>query len=311
MLLSTRVYSFGIPGRDTLKALIILSLIWNSFLWAGSCYDDLASEFGAATLPLESAVKGYWGGNCVTTSEPEAYWPAVLAVKDASTSRGTTLSYFWERNTDRDLFRNMSPSEVENYKPVKEWFAKEQWNSLKILSGSLANEYATTSSQKMLREIRWEENDANSRILMRVKRITGTKEETTLYCEFDKTLSGSTPSTPPSTPPGGGGTASANFVFGMTGAVRNQTFILNNPSPTSEVERLQFLNLGITRLILQNMIITFEDGTTANGPVITLPGRAGFEIKRNSRAPKLIESIEFQVLGSSNRGVEVRALGTP
>jgi hypothetical protein len=272
---------------------------------APTTYDELASAFATAAQPLESTVMGYWGGNCSTAGEPEAYWPGVLVVKEITKPGGgkaNTLSYFWERKTGRNIFRAMTPDEVENYDSVKEWFAKEQWNPISVVNASLANDYTSSSTQKTRRELRWEENEFNSRALMRVVRVAGAVETTLLYCEFDKYLGKMAAAPAPRDP---------SFVFGYTGSVWNSAVIVNNSDRTRDIERLQFLNRGGNTVFLRDIIIRFDNGSVGYGPTsIQLPFKMGFELKRNATSSKRIDKIEFSVTGSTSN-IEIKAFETP
>lgn len=289
-------------------ALFLAVVLGVSTFAAPTTYDELASAFASAAQPLESTVMGYWGGNCSTAAEPEAYWPGVLVVKEitkAGGTKGTTLSYFWERKTGRNIFRSMTPDEVENYDAVKEWFAKEQWNPISIVNSSLANDYTSSSTQKTRRELRWEENEFHSRALMRVVRVAGAAQSTLLYCEFDKFLGKpamSGPGTPPHDP---------SFRFGSTGTVWNNAVVVNNSEPTRDIERLQFLNRGNRNVVLRDIVITFDNGGVGYGPTsIQLPYKMGFELKRNATSSKRVQKVQFSVLGATSN-IEILAFETP
>jgi hypothetical protein len=272
---------------------------------AASTYDELASSLATAALPLESTVLGYWGGNCTPSAEPETYWPGVLAVKEIPKAGGgtaSTLSYFWERKTGRNQFRTMSPTEIEAYEPVRDWFSKEQWNPVSVVNNSLANNFTSSSTQKTRRELRWDENEFHSRALLRVVRVAGSVETTMLYCEFDKFLGKPASAAAPRDP---------SYQFGTTGRVWNTKVVVSNSDPTRDIERIQFLNRGNRNVVLRDIAITFDNGSIGYGPTsIQLPYKMGFELKRSPTSSKRIAKIGFTVLGATDN-IEILGFDTP
>lgn len=283
-----------------------LVFLLGSTLQASTTYDSLEMEFRAAAEPLEKTVLGHWGGNCTLRAEPTAYWPAVLAVKTIPSSSGayTALSYYYERTPNRDFFRNMAAADVEAYQPVKDWFAKEQWNAAGSCHGSLTNRYSASGTQFIRREVRIVEGDAHSRILLRAVRVDGIKEATILFCEFDKALAAPLGAAP-------GSSSSSSFAMGGTGFVQNRRVSVVNSEPLRTVDHFVVTNHGTTGIILYNLDVIGERGVIYHGPRrIDLPAGANYSLRRNFLAPLRIREVYFTVSGRTEN-IEIDGYETP
>lgn len=271
---------------------------------AASTYDSIETEFSSAAEPLEKNVMGYWAGNCSPRSEPTTYWPAVLLVKEVPDPAGNyaSLSYYWERAADRDLFRNMTPAQVEAHKSVKEWFAKEQWTKLHSCHGALVNRYSASGTQHIRRELRVLENEFQSRLLLRAVRVEDMKEANLIYCEFDKSL-GAFKSAPPS--------INDSFNFGGTGLVQNRAVVVTNSNPTRVIERLTFTNQGTAPVILYDVNAVSAGGYLVRGVSrIHLPVAASYTLRRTRFSPTYLREIRFNLSGRSEN-IEILGFSTP
>jgi hypothetical protein len=269
---------------------------------AQNAFKSLEIEFDEAAAPNEKAALGYWGGNCATASEPDAFWPAVLVVKEMQTSNGglgTSLSYFWERDPAKDHFRNMSVAEVESHKDLSDWLAKEQWTVATEKNDSLTNEYKTRSSHTLFRELRHSDDGFRDRYLLRVIRKHGIMECVTLVCEFDKHLGAYRQR-------GAGVT-----YFGQSGALADQRVSVRNANVTTDIERIELTHRGQSPITLSQLSVVDDNGAVyPSSMTITLEPNVPYALKRSANGPKRVRRLDFYINGSTD-GIDIQTYSTP
>jgi hypothetical protein len=266
-------------------------LILSTSLIAGSAFESLESEFARAVPADPQTAAGYWAGNCTEASEPDAFWPAILVVRQTPSSK-SSLSYYWERSSSRDHFRNMKPQELEKHSGLKRWLANEKWSEASTKNGSFSNTYSPDPNTRVRRELRHTGSEFDSRYLLRVLRVNGLLESVTTYCEFDQHQ--------------GLYRQILSLPFGQTGQVGSEVVSIRNQNSTVDIERLEFENEGNSTVVIKNMRVVAANGSVTRGPTeLVLPPKNPTVLERTPAGPNRIIRLEFNVVGVTS-GISVR-----
>lgn len=277
-----------------IKPLAICFFFLSPVLFA-SVFDSLESEFAKAVPADVLSAYGYWAGNCTEASEPNAFWPGILVVRQTPTGQNS-FSYYWERGSDRDFFRRMKPQDLEKHSGLAKWLSQEQWNEAAIRNGALCNHYSPDPNTRVRRELRHTGSEFDSRYLLRVVRINGLLETTTSYCEFDQHQ---------------GLYRQQAALFGTTGPVSSETISIRNQNSNVDIERLEFLSDGPAAITLKDMKIIAANGSVSKGPTEwILPANSPAVLARTATGPRRIIRLEFTVVGFTS-GLNVTFYSIP
>lgn len=287
-----------------LKLLLFTCVLFSASLAkADTVFDQLASQFEKASVPVQKDIAGYWAGRCVEGTHRDTLLPAVLVEKVINDPasfppKRRSFSYYRSEFLAPAAYDRMTPTQVERDADIRRWFEQEQWQAATTVDGSVVTNYDMEGGIKIERALRLYQDEFTQMILLRVTRTGELSKAISRYCYFDKKL-GTDAVVPP--PP------VSHYSFGNTGFIRNQWVRFMNPSYGVDLVQIQLRNGdGRVRIRDARIILGPQQPTGTAATFVMAPYSAGVIALQGMPSFKAT-AFEFYVWGATSN-IEVTGL---
>lgn len=285
-------------------SLLALGVLLSAHAFAITKYEQIASSFAAAAQPTHKHLSGYWIGRCLDREAPDTLLPAIFVhrlVDDHAEFPPTrpSFTYYRDKTLAATAYDHLTPAGIEARPELKDWFAREQWQAIKAIGGSLVNYFVLATGERIERAARVYEDEFNKMVLLRITRQDSVGSAVVRYCYYGKHVG--------EAPIDDLDPVTSDYLLGHTGPVHNQWVEAKNPRPEVSLRSFRVINNGKDVRILDTRVFLIPGPPSTTIAGFTLPMFGSSLISMADKLPFRATGLEFYVKGAT-KDLEIQAV---